>query len=508
MDAFALPLVIYYFLVIAVVCVYGLHRYWIVWEFYRTRGRRPQPSAMAEGNDLPRVTVQLPMFNERRVAERLIEAVCAFDYPRDRLQIQVLDDSTDESADIARRCSERMAREGHDVQFIHREDRTGYKAGALDHAMESATGELLALFDADFVPPPDLLRRVVAEFEDPGVGMVQTRWSHLNRNDSLLTRIQALFLDGHFVIEQSARAAAGRWFNFNGTAGVWRRQCIEDAGGWQHDTLTEDTDLSYRAQLAGWRFLYRDDVTCPAEIPPTIGAFLTQQHRWNKGLIQTAIKLLPRILRSDAPAGQKLEAWFHLTSPIVHVAILLLVTLVVPSLFITLPLEDVNWWWGMSYGFVFLFLGAMAACTFYLASQQAQGRSFWKTVLALPALLAIGIGITVLNTRAIGEAVLGRKSPFVRTPKYNGDRYSELDPLAAKKKRRLPGGLIELALGLVMSVCFVVALSRPFTLVGAPFILLFATGFLGIGLASLRSSLHQMAIESGEQVIAETTPAT
>ena len=504
MDALALPLVIYYFLVIAVVCLYGLHRYWIVWVYLRVRGSAKAPHTPEKFPQLPLVTVQLPMFNEKQVARRIIEAACRIDYPRDRLQIQVLDDSTDESADIARRCCQEMSDAGCDVEFIHRQDRNGFKAGALDEAMHSAKGEFIIVFDADFVPPPNILLSIIDEFTDDSIGMVQTRWVHLNRDESLLTQIQAMFLDGHFIVEQTARAYSGKWFNFNGTAGVWRKSCIDDAGGWQHDTLTEDTDLSYRAQLAGWKFLYRYDVTCPAEIPPTLGAFLTQQHRWNKGLIQTAIKLLPRILRSDYSWSRKIEAWFHLTSPIVHIAILLLVTLVIPSLFVSLPLEHVDWGWGVLYGGTFLFLGAFAACTFYLTSQWAQGYSMLATLLRLPALLALGIGITVLNTKAILEAVIGKKSPFVRTPKFNGALVSELDPLAARKKKRLPPGSIELLLGILMSVCFLVAIRRPFTLVGAPFILLFASGFLWIGIASLRESIRQSAINAGEAVLAQT----
>ncbi len=516
MHAFALPLVIYYFLVITVVCIYGLHRYWIVWVFYRTRPRPRNNSGSQQGtaeanatfDELPVVTVQLPMFNEKRVAERIIEAVCRLDYPSDRLQIQVLDDSTDDSALIAQQCCERLAAQGHDIDFIHRDDRGGYKAGALDHAMDDARGEFIMLFDADFVPPPDMLKRIIHDFTDERIGMVQARWAHLNRDESMLTRIQAMYLDGHFIIEQAARSASGKWFNFNGTAGIWRRSCIEDAGGWQHDTLTEDADLSYRAQLKGWTFKYRNDVTCPAEIPPTINAFLSQQHRWNKGLIQTAIKLLPRILKSDAPLGTKIESWFHLTSPIVHLAILLLVTLVVPSLFMTLPLENVDRFYGLLYGGVFLGLGAMAACTFYIASQSAQGKPIFGTLWHLPVLLAIGIGITILNTKAIGEAVIGKKTPFVRTPKYNGEATSELDPLAEKKARRLPPGSLELALGLIMSVCFFIAIMRPFTMVGAPFILLFASGFLTIGIASLRAHLRQAAIDAGAAALANTTVTT
>ncbi len=490
MDAVAVALLASYLAVIGVVCIYGLHRYWLVWLFLRHRRAFAGSDPPGRFERLPRVTVQLPMFNERRVARRAIEAACAIDYPRHLLQIQVLDDSTDESAAIARAVCEAMAAASHDVEYLHRADRRGFKAGALAEGMRSATGEFIAVFDADFVPPPDLLSRTIHHFTDPGIGMVQTRWSHLNRDDSLLTQIQAMFLDGHFVVEQTARSQAGRWFNFNGTAGIWRRDCVEEAGGWQHDTLTEDTDLSYRAQLCGWRFLYLPAVCCPAEVPPTVSAFLNQQHRWNKGLIQTAIKLLPTILRSRASFRTKLEAWFHLTCPVVHVVILLLVLLVPPAVFIAGPLREADPLVGFGLGTVFLLLGAMAACTFYIASQAAQGIPLWRTISRLPALMAIGVGICVINTRAVLEAVFGHQSPFVRTPKYAGAAESDPDPLLVQRRGRIPAGSVELALGLLMLGCFAVALTRPFTMVGAPFVLLFATGFVAIGLPRLRDALR------------------
>jgi len=374
------------------------------------------------------------------------------------------------------------------VRYIHRSNRQGYKAGALADGLKSADGELVAIFDADFVPPPDVLSRSIHHFTDDRLGMVQLRWSHLNRHDSLLTEIQAMFLDGHFIIEQTARALSGRWFNFNGTAGVWRRSCIDDAGGWQHDTLTEDTDLSYRAQMKGWRFLYLPAVACPAEVPPTMGAFMTQQHRWNKGLIQTAIKLLPRIMTGRAPLGTKIEAWFHLTSPLVHVAILLLAALAAPLLL--LPWDsgslEISPPVAFAVGGTLLVLGTLAACTFYMASQWAQGASLWQTTTRLPALMALGIGISLTNARAVAEAVLGLRSPFLRTPKYNGALNSAPDPLL--RRRWVPLGATELVLGTVMLVCLFVTLGRPQTLIGAPFLLLFACGYLGIGLPGFRRS--------------------
>ncbi len=476
-----------YVVILAVICVYGAHRYWIVWMFLRNRWRtRTLPAARFR--TLPPVTVQLPMFNERHVARRVIEAACAIDYPRDRLQIQVLDDSTDESAAIAERCCRELAQAGHDVEYVHRANREGFKAGALADGLTTAKGEFIAVFDADFVPPPDVLRRTIDFFTEDAIGMAQLRWSHLNRHDSLLTEIQAMYLDGHFVIEQTARAASGRWFNFNGTAGIWRRACIEDAGGWQHDTLTEDTDLSYRAQMKGWRFRYLPEVTCPAEVPPSVSAFLTQQHRWNKGLIQTAIKLLPRILASRATLGTKVEAWFHLTSPLIHLAIVLLALLAVPLLLlppraISFPVSATA---AFGIGTGLLVLGTFAACAFYMTSQWAQGISIRQTALRLPALMSLGIGISVTNARAVVEALLGRKSPFLRTPKYNGRRRSAADPLL--RRHALPPGLPELALGLLMALCFALALARPHTVVGAPFLALFASGYLGVGVQGLRKA--------------------
>ncbi len=493
MNALSIMLLVYYGAVLAVICVYGLHRYWVVWLFIRHRHDMAGAEPVARFDELPRVTVQLPMFNEQHVAERVIEAACAIDYSADLLEVQVLDDSTDDSADLARRCCERLAAAGHCVRYIHRDNRDGFKAGALANGLESAQGEFIMVFDADFVPPPDVVRRVIDHFRVEKLCMVQLRLSHLNRHDSLLTEIQAMFLDGHFVIEQTARAGGGRWFNFNGTAGMWRRTCIDDAGGWQHDTLTEDTDLSYRAQMKGWRFRYLPTVTCPAEVPPTVSAFLTQQHRWNKGLIQTAIKLMPRIMTSRAPLKTKIEAWFHLTSPLVHVAIIMLALLAVPMLLLPWQVGDLDISVPVAVGLGagLLIMGTLAACTFYLASQWAQGMSLWQTTLRLPALMSLGIGISVTNARAVVEAVLGRRSPFLRTPKYNGRATSGADPLL--RRQRLPQGATELALGILMATCFAAAILRPYTLIGAPFLLLFAVGYLGIGLPRLRSSWERRA---------------
>jgi cellulose synthase/poly-beta-1,6-N-acetylglucosamine synthase-like glycosyltransferase/Leucine-rich repeat (LRR) protein len=478
-SAWSVALTVVYALAVLAICLYGLHRYWLTWLFVRTRDVRISPEPKGRFDELPRVTVQLPMFNERHVAERIIEAACALDYPRDRLQIQVLDDSTDESADIARRCCERLAALGHPVEYRHRAARDGFKGGALAAGLEAATGEFVAVFDADFVPAPDFLRRTIDYFTDPKVGVVQANWSHLNRGESLLTELQAVFLDGHFIVEQAVRNRTGRWFNFNGTAGVWRRRCIDESGGWQHDTLTEDTDLSYRAQLAGWTFLFLPTVRCDGELPATVTAFLGQQHRWTKGLIQTGRKLLPRILLSRAPLRAKLEAWFHLTAPLMYLVMFVVTAVALPAVFLATPFTDREVV-AAAVGAGTLLLGTFAAATFYAVSQRSQGFPLGKTLLKIPLLMALGIGLCAVNARAVLGGLLGLRSPFVRTPKFGGRR--DVDPDATSRRRwRLPAGSVELTIAGVLLACLALSFVRPFGLIGAPFLLLFAAGYAGVG---------------------------
>jgi hypothetical protein len=428
------------------------------------------------------------MFNERRVLERVVNAACAIDYPRDRLQIQVLDDSTDESAALARVSCERLRASGFDIEYLHRDHRAGFKGGALEAGLASATGEFIAVFDADFVPPREFLLGTIHHFTDPEVGMVQTEWAHLNRGESLLTECQAMFLDAHFVIEQTTRHRNGRWFNFNGTAGIWRRRCIEDAGGWHHDTLTEDTDLSYRAQVRGWRFIYLPTVRSSAELPSRMSAFLGQQNRWTKGLIQNAIKLLPRILRSDGPAAVKVEAWFHLTSPLMYLVMFLFTALALPAMFISMPLAEIRNPAALVIGMPALLLGTLAAAAFLTAAQRARGTSLWSAVKRLPAVMALGVGMSATNARAAIEALAGRSGPFLRTPKFNGRAELDPDP-AATGRRAFPAGLVELALAGVMLSSLVLSLARPFTLIGAPFLLLFACGYFWVGASSLGDAM-------------------
>jgi cellulose synthase/poly-beta-1,6-N-acetylglucosamine synthase-like glycosyltransferase len=321
-----------YFFVLIILAVYGWHRYYLVYLYMRNRSRAPKPGPAL--SPLPIVTIQLPLYNEMYVADRLIEAVCRIEYPPELLEIQVLDDSVDETRGIAERAVRLSASQGVDIKYLHRTDRTGYKAGALEAGLKVARGEFVALFDADFIPPPDFLTRLMPHFAHPAIGMVQARWGHINQDYSLLTKIQSILLDGHFVLEHGGRSRGGRFFNFNGTAGIWRRAAIDDAGGWQHDTLTEDLDLSYRAQLRGWRFVFVSDVVAPAEVPVEMNAFKSQQHRWAEGSVQSCRKLLPQILRANIPIGVKVEAFFHLTANFNYPLMCVLSVLMFPSMVI------------------------------------------------------------------------------------------------------------------------------------------------------------------------------
>ncbi len=311
---------------------------------------------------------------------------------------------------------ERYRALGHDIVHIHRTDRSGFKAGALENGLKTANGEFVAIFDADFTPPADWMMKVIHHFTDPGIGMVQTRWTHMNRNYSFLTEVEAILLDGHFVLEHGARSRAGVFFNFNGTAGMWRRKAIDDAGGWEHDTLTEDTDLSYRSQLAGWKFRYLQDVECPAELPIEMTAFKTQQARWAKGLIQCAKKDLPKLLRADVSGREKREAWYHLTANISYPLMIVLSVLLLPAMVI----RFYQGWFQMLYIDIPLFLAStFSISSFYLVSQKELFPGNWyRTFLFLPFLMALGIGLTLTNSKAVIEALIGKQTAFARTPKY------------------------------------------------------------------------------------------
>ncbi len=421
-NPFDAALLFPYFLVMLVLSLYGIHRYTMCYNYFKFR-KRHNPEPPQRFPELPRVTVQLPIFNEQYVIDRLVESVCAMEYPREKLEIQVLDDSTDETVEVASAVVERYAALGHPIVYIHRTNRHGFKAGALDAGLKVAKGEFVAIFDADFVPPPDWLMRVIHHFAELEIGMVQTRWTHLNRDYSLLTQIEAILLDGHFVLEHGSRARSDQFFNFNGTAGMWRRQAILDGGGWQHDTLTEDTDLSYRSQMAGWKFKYLPEIECPSELPIEMTAFKTQQARWAKGLIQTSKKVLPMMFRSDVPRRIKVEAVYHLTANISYPLMIVMTALLIPCMIV----RFYQGWFQMLLIDVPLFTASsLSIAVFYLVSQRVLFPKTWmKTFLYLPFLMALGIGLTVTNSKAVMEAVFGIKSAFARTPKYRVEKKGE-----------------------------------------------------------------------------------
>ena len=482
-NAFDLALLIPYFIVLIVLAAYGAHRYWMVYLYYKhKKNKTTEPAAHFQFDDLPRVTVQLPIFNEQYVVDRLLDAVCRLDYPKEKLDIQLLDDSTDETVEVARILVDRYAALGHPVTYLHRDNREGYKAGALAEGLKTAKGKFVAIFDADFVPPPDFLLKCIHHFTDPKVAMVQTRWTHINRNYSVLTEVEAILLDGHFVLEHSARSRSGVFFNFNGTAGMWRRCAIDEAGGWQHDTLTEDTDLSYRAQLKGWKFVYLQDVECPAELPVEMTAFKTQQARWAKGLIQVSKKILPRVLASNASRSVKIEAFYHLTANLSYPLMIVLSVLLMPAMII----RFYQGWFQMLYIDLPLFMAStFSISSFYLVSQKELFPKRWlRSLLYLPLLMALGIGLTVTNTRAVLEALTGKQTAFARTPKYRVE--SKKDRVGAKKYRKRLGWVpwLELLIGtyFALAVFYAIDNENYFTV---PFLLLFVIGYWVTGLMSL-----------------------
>jgi cellulose synthase/poly-beta-1,6-N-acetylglucosamine synthase-like glycosyltransferase len=473
-----------YFFVLVILGLYGWHRYYLVYAYMKNKDRAPGPPPAWEG-PLPPVTVQLPLYNEMYVVDRLLQATARIDYPKDLLEIQVLDDSTDETTEVARLAVDRLAAQGFDIKYLHRSDRTGFKAGALEAGLKVARGQFVAIFDADFIPGRDFLRKTVPYFRDPKVALVQARWGHVNADYSLLTKVQAILLDAHFVLEHGGRNRAGHFFNFNGTAGIWRREVIPAAGGWQHDTLTEDLDLSYRAQLLGWKFVFLPDLVAPAEVPVEMNAFKSQQHRWAKGSIQVCLKLLPRILQSDQPFGVKAEAFLHLTANFNYLLMSALSILMFPSMVIRYNMG----WYEMLLIDVPLFFAATASvANFYVVSQR-ELYADWKTRLRyVPFLMAVGIGLAVNNTRAVLEAMLGHQTAFARTPKYGIERGS--DQWTGKKYTQAMAiqPLVEIGLGLYFSMTVFYALA--YGIYGSlPFLVLFQVGFLYMGLTSVIQQL-------------------
>lgn len=487
-------LIVIYLTSLIALFTYGINCYVLVFlhRFHRKRAGTKevkQRGLFQEGTareGLPKVTIQLPLFNERYVVDRLLEGVKNIDYPKDRLEIQVLDDSTDDTVEIVRNVVSSLRTLGFDIIHLHRKNRVGFKAGALEAGLLRAKGEFIAIFDADFVPPTQFFFETLPYFSDPRVGMVQARWGHINQDYSLLTRIQSMGIDGHFGVEQPARSWSGLLMNFNGTAGIWRKRAIEDAGGWEHDTLTEDMDLSYRAQLKGWKLEFSPSMVCPAELPVHIHAFKAQQHRWAKGSIQTARKLLGPVFRAKIPFFVKLEAFLHLTHYLVHPLMLIVVLTSLPMLF-------TQWFYAsLSYPIIFFSLIALATCgpsSLYLYSQHLLYRQGFRSIKYLPFLICLGTGIAVSNTKAILEAFGKKTGEFIRTPKYD---IQERTDNWRKKTYRSPESLIsilEFFMGCYSLAALVLFLSLEKYFI-SPFLVVYTLGFFSVFALSIFHSME------------------
>lgn len=476
---------------------YGLHRCCIIYLFLKHRKNSPQPKSYFK--ELPRVTIQLPLYNEASVAPRLLRAVGELDYPIEKLEIQVLDDSTDHTTDLMAAEVARLRAAGTNITHVRRGHREGYKAGALAHGMDLGTADLIFILDADFVPPPDILRKTVDYFTDPGLALVQMRWGHLNRRQSLLTRLQAMFLDGHLLLEQTARCHSGRFFNFNGTAGIWRRKAIEEADGWHDDTLTEDLDLSYRAQLKGWRFLFLPDLVIPAELPEEMNGFKTQQKRWTKGSIQTCLKILPRVWEAPVPLVVKLESTAHLTSNFGYLLLVLMCVLTLPhalgpkesatySLLVDLP--------------IFLATTVSIAVFYIIAQRHLNPKGWMKDLLLLPMLLALATGMSVNNSLGVLEALFKKGGEFTRTPKSGGVSMRKSSHPAFSLRSLLP--VLEILFALYFGCCLWNA-GETRQWMSIPFLLMFLGGFFYVALNSLGLLLPLPSFARSTKVVVKST---
>ncbi|MDR0927645.1 MAG: glycosyltransferase [Ignavibacteria bacterium] len=477
-------ILVIYFLSLCILFSFGIHGLILVYFYRKTlKNRREKPEMQT---DVPMVTIQLPMFNEYSVVERLIRAVCKIKYPIDKLEIQVLDDSTDDTITLANKVVDEYKAKGYNIKYIHRIDRSGYKAGALKAGLEVAEGEFVAIFDADFVPNEDFLEETVPYFQNPNIGLVQTRWEHLNEDYSMITKAQALALDAHFCVEQQTRSNADFFFSFNGTAGIWRKATIIDAGNWQADTLTEDLDLSYRAQLKGWKFIYLNEITSPAELPQDINSLKIQQFRWTKGAVETAIKLIPRIFkeRKKLTLGQKLESFAHLTSNIVFPFIILTALLNIPVVFIKNHYSGVDTFYSLMSIFVF---ATIATFIFYTYGQKTIHADWRKRLLLFPVFMAGSMGMAVNNSKAIFEAFIGKKSAFVRTPKTGSAPATATTKKYFSKLKVSSVVVVELLFALYF--LFGIGLSIYYLEIAAiPFQIMFLAGFGSIGILSLKNA--------------------
>lgn len=471
-------------LIISFFVVFAFHRYFLLNWYIKSRSSIKYK--WPKNRPLPNITVQVPIYNEYNVAARVIDAVSKLTYPLDKLDVQILDDSTDETAEIVVNAVRKLRTKGFPISRIHRKTRKGFKAGALEAGLKLAKGEYIAIFDADFVPSKDSLYKLIAPFIDDSVGVSQARWGHINRNFSLLTKLQAILLDGHFVIEQSARNRTGRFMNFNGTAGMWRKQAIINSGGWSHDTLTEDMDLSYRSQLKGWKFVYLSNVVCPAELPVSINAFKNQQHRWAKGSVETGIKLGKKILFSKEPIKVKHEAIVHLFANICYPINILITLMWLPSIIIGAHYHIVfNYWVGL----ILFFIATLPFIIFYMFAQREVSANWFKQIFLMPFMLALGIGLTVNSGIAVLEALFGKKSEFKRTPKYGVVRQGEswVGLRYGLVKGKTIALEVLLSVYLVLTIYFTIRLGVWSAL---PFVCMFFFSFSYVSFLSIRESFR------------------
>jgi len=468
--------------------------------YSKNKNKVPTPKGTFE--KLPIVTVQLPVYNEMYVVERLISSVCKIDYPKELLEIQVLDDSTDQTTEIARSCVNHFREQGFNISCLHRKNRDGYKAGALREGLKSAKGELIAIFDADFMPPENFLRKTVDFFVDSEVGMVQVRWGHENQGNSNLTKSQSIIVHGHFNIEQSDRFNNGMFFNFNGTAGVIRKKCIETSGGWQHDTLTEDLDLSYRAQLAGWKLVYLKDTIADAELPVDMNAFKSQQHRWAKGGVQTAFKILPQVFkRKDLPFKVKSEAFFHLFGNISYLLLLILLLLMFPMGYFW---QSIAWHKLVLFNLFAISAGTLSFAFFYAYTvKERHGKNWLSSLKYVPVAISIGAGMAINNSKAVLEAFLGKESEFRRTPKFavtsKSDNWRTRKSYVSSKEIT---AVIEITLGILFLLQTLYAIYKGYY-GWIPFLLIIQFGFLYTGFLSI---FHSNGKKTPESTISSLIP--
>ncbi len=483
-----------YGLALVLIVIYSLGQLHLILTFLRNRKSYESIPPLEGDQDLPFVTIQLPIYNELYVVERLLDSMAELDYPRDRYEVQLLDDSTDETVEVAAKRIAELQAQGLQVHHIRRPERTGFKAGALEYGLDLAKGDYIAIFDADFLPKPNFLRATLANFTDPKIGVVQARWEHINQNYSIFTEAQAFHLDAHFTVEQFSRDVGGFFMNFNGTAGVWRKECIMDAGGWEHDTLTEDLDLSYRAQLKGWKFRYVDEIGAPAELPAEMGAIKSQQYRWMKGGAEVARKMLVQLWRSKATLSRKLHGTMHLLSSSVFILVLLLGATSVPLLWIKHEIFM---------GKVDFLLVPVAAllCSFIILASLYLA-TFWRRegdwekgikrfLLHYIPFLSISMGLSLHNTRAVLQGFRGKKTPFIRTPKFALQKRSDKWNHVKYKSRKIePSVYAELFMAVYFCLGVVLAFRfQDFSIL--PFMLMEMLGFAAVGWLSVRHAYNR-----------------